>query len=121
MYTVIIEETFDAVHSVRMPDGVFEEPHCHNWMVQAAVHARELDENGFAIEFLYFKRLLKNILSALKDKNLNDLDCFQLNIPTAEAVCKYVYDNLKKSLPSGVYIEYTLVQEAKGCYVKYTQ
>lgn len=120
MYTVIIEQTFNAVHSVRMPDGIFETPHSHEWTVQAAVSAEGLDKDGFAIEFIYLRKLLENVLSPLKDKNLNEAQCLKPNIPTAETVCKYVYDNLKKSLPLGVSIEYTLIQEAKGCYIKYT-
>ncbi len=119
MYTVIIEQTFAAVHSVRLPGGLIEQPHSHDWVVQAAVNAQRLDENGFAIEFIYFRNLLEKVLQTLKDKNLNELDCFEPNMPTTETVCKYVYNNLKKSLPLGVSLEYTLVQEAEGCYVKY--
>jgi 6-pyruvoyltetrahydropterin/6-carboxytetrahydropterin synthase len=120
MYTVIIKESFEASHHVRMPCGSIEPPHCHKWKLETAVSCKDLDENGFAVEFLSLQKLIRKTVSNLNGKDINNITYFQANFPTAEIVSKYIYDSIKKSLPSGVTLEYTLLEEAPGCIVKYT-
>lgn len=120
MYTVIIRDNFTATHYVTMPDGNVEQPHSHDWEVEIAVSSPQLDENGFAIEFGGLKERLGEVVNILRNKNINRLEYFNTNMATAETVCKFVYDNLKNYLPFGVVLEYTLIQEEKGCSVKYS-
>lgn len=120
MYTVIIETQFQASHFVRMPSGKIEEPHKHDWHLSVAVKTEQLDENGFAVEFLQLKKIIDQTIKQYDNKNLNELEIFNSNIPTTELVCKNIHREIKKRLPSDVYLDYTLLQEAKGFYVKYT-
>jgi len=120
MYTIIIKENFNAFHSVMLPCGTLEEPHKHNWQIEIGVKSEKLDKNGFAVEFLWLKDKLKDVVQVFEGKNLNETIFFTPNLPTAELVCKSVHDNLKKHLPKGVYMDYTLIEEAAGCLVKYT-
>ncbi|MFI4912075.1 MAG: 6-pyruvoyl trahydropterin synthase family protein [Sedimentisphaeraceae bacterium JB056] len=121
MYTVILKENFRASHYVRMPDGSIEKPHNHDWKLEVAVSTEELDNNGFAVEFLSLQDTIRNVLKKLDSRDLNQIDDFKPNFPTTEIVSKYVYDNIKKHLPFGVVLEYTLLEESKGCYIRYTE
>lgn len=120
MFTVIIQDSFTASHSVPLPSGKLEEPHEHNWLVEIAVKTDNLDKDGFAVEFLSLKEQLARVLMPLKEKNLNEIEDFSTNLPTAERVIKYVHDGVKTNLPCGVEMDYALIEEAQGCYVKYT-
>lgn len=121
MYTVIIKDNFIASHYVKMPDGSIEEAHEHNWKLDVALSTDKLDKNGFAVEFLELKSLIGDITQELEGNLLNNMEYFAPNFPTTEIVCKYVYDNLKNSLPFGATLEYTILEEAQGCCVKYAE
>ncbi len=119
MFKVIITTDFEASHYVRMPCGKIEKPHNHTWKLEVAVSADKLDENGFAVEFGALKKTVSAVTARFESQCLNDFDDFEANFPTAESVCKYIYDNIKKQLPLKADMDYTLLEEAQGCCVKY--
>jgi 6-pyruvoyltetrahydropterin/6-carboxytetrahydropterin synthase len=120
MYTIIIKESFEASHYVLMPDGSLEPPHRHLWKLEVGVCSEKLDENGFAVEFLSLKKIIKNVLREIEGKDMNNIADFATNYPTAEIVSTYIYNNIKKHLPSGATLDYTILEEEEGCFVKYT-
>lgn len=109
-FTITLTQVFSAAHSVRMPDGLPEPVHGHNWEVRVTVARRELDATGFVMDFHDLEGQVRAILSPLHNRNLNDV--LDLN-PTAENVCVHIARAL--DLPDGVWLEAVEVTEAPGC------
>ncbi|AQQ70167.1 6-carboxy-5,6,7,8-tetrahydropterin synthase [Limihaloglobus sulfuriphilus] len=122
MYEVLIEYVFQASHAVCMPaGGLMEDMHSHEWRLKAAFGADKLDENGFAIEFSQAQSLIRDTLSPLEGKVLNNIPVFEGEIPTTEILSRYIYRNLKKRLQSDLKINYIELTEAPGCTVIYKE
>ena len=121
MYVVLLDYTFIASHAVRMPDGVFEQPHSHEWQIRAAFGSEILDNDGFAIEFARGMEIIRSAVAEIVGKDLNMCGIFSDKIPTTEAVAEYIYRNIKKELQSGTKINYIELTEAPGCTIRYTE
>lgn len=100
MYGVSVEGNFSAAHSVDTGCGKFEDMHGHNWKVLVTVEAVALNSNGMIIDFNIIKAALDETLCFLDHKNLNEIDFFVENSPTAENVSKFLYDRIDKKFGS---------------------
>ena len=121
MYTVILDYNFIASHAVRMPDGVFEPTHSHQWHLSAAFSAETLDDNGFLLEFSEGQTLICSAVAEISGKDINKCGVLAGKIPTTEVLAKYIYGNIKKGLQSPVQINYIELTESPGCTVRYTE
>ena len=98
MYGVSVEGNFSAAHSVDSGCGKFEDMHGHNWKVLVTVEALCLNSNGMIIDFNVIKAALDETLCFLDHKNLNEIDFFVENSPTAENISKFLYDRINERL-----------------------
>ena len=98
MYQIKVIEKFSAAHNLRNYKGKCEELHGHNWKVEAFISAESVDDKGMLIDFKDLKAALKNILSAMDHKYLNDIPYFGKMNPTSENIAKFIYDKLSKDL-----------------------
>lgn len=119
MYTITIENAFSAEHGLSFADGTVEPSHNHNWLVRLAVSARQLDENGLAIDFHDLNDKLQQVITPFEGTKLEDSACFGVQNASAENVANYIYDKLAQMLPEHVSMEYTEVMEAENCWAKY--
>ena len=62
MYTLKVEGAFEAAHMVNGYPGKCARLHGHNWVVEAVVKGRELDELGMLVDFKIIKKALKETL-----------------------------------------------------------
>lgn len=116
-YSITVHRVFSAAHAIRMPGGLMEPLHGHNWEVRVTVGRADLDETGFVADFHDLERQLDAVLKPLHNANLNEVrEMSDLN-PTAENVCKHIARSLK--LPAGVGLERVEVSEAVGCVAAY--
>ena len=95
MYTVTIEAGFSARHRVRLPDGVLEPPHSHDWRIRALFGRDELDESAMVIDFDRARSSLESVLAGLHQTDLNHHRGLAGRNPTAEVVARYVFEQLR--------------------------
>ena len=119
MFTISVEMSFQASHQLALPDGSKEPAHSHNWSVTAEVAARELDDMGVVMDFHKLRTELWAIIAPFDNSQLDALDYFRQNNPSAENMAKYIYDKLTAKLPEGVDMASVKVAEEQGCWAKY--
>jgi len=61
--------------------------------------AKDTDKAGMVMDFKDLKKSLNTILDKLDHKYLNELPYFRKVNPTSENIAKFIYDNLKLSVP----------------------
>jgi 6-pyruvoyltetrahydropterin/6-carboxytetrahydropterin synthase len=74
--------------------------HGHNWVVEMVVKSAKLDKIGMVLDFKYLKNELNAVLEKMDHKYLNLSPVFKKVNPTSENIAKYVYDQLKPSVPT---------------------
>lgn len=92
MYELMIEDTFASAHQLIGYEGPCENIHGHTWKVQVCLKGDKLDKLGMLYDFKQAKKVLKDILAGFDHKNLNEMECFLKNNPTAENISRAIYD-----------------------------
>ncbi len=118
MYELTITREFCAAHSLVI-HGTREPVHGHNWRVQIVVAGESLDEDGLLVDFHLLERRLDAIIQPLNNADLNSLEPFRKNNPTAERVAEYIGETMLVELPERVNLVATSVTEAPGCIATY--
>jgi len=95
MYTLKVEGAFEAAHHINDYPGKCARLHGHNWVVEAVVKGRELDELGMLVDFKDIKQTLKDILERFDHHYLNELAPFKDGVnPTAENLARIIFEEL---------------------------
>ncbi|MCR5439366.1 MAG: 6-carboxytetrahydropterin synthase QueD [Selenomonas sp.] len=95
MYTLKIEGAFEAAHHVAGYPGKCARLHGHNWVVEAVVKGKELDELGMLIDFKVMKKELADVLERFDHRYLNELKPFADGVnPTAENLARIIFEEL---------------------------
>lgn len=99
MYEVSVEQTFAAAHALRHYKGACENLHGHNFRVQVTLEGETLDEAGMLVDFMDVKALMRQIMSQLDHKNLNEVPPFDaLKNPSAENIAEYFFHHMSEAL-----------------------
>lgn len=99
MFVVSAQAHYDAAHFLEGYDGKCARLHGHRYVVEAAVAADSLNDQGIAFDFADLKRELRALAEDLDHVCLNDLPVFD-GVPTsAENQAKYFFDALSERLP----------------------
>ena len=99
MFVVSAQAHYDAAHFLEGYDGKCARLHGHRYVVEAAVAAEALDEQGIAFDFSDLKGALRELAEDLDHVCLNDLPMFQ-DVPTsAENQARYFFEALSARLP----------------------
>jgi len=98
MFTVSVDRTFSAAHSLRGYMGKCESLHGHNWKVTVTVAAAELDKLGMVIDFKDLKKAMDELLEKLDHAFLNEVPPFDQVNPSSENIARYLYQTLSKRL-----------------------
>ena len=102
MFEVYVKTHFSAAHSLIGYPGDCARVHGHNWMVEAYVKCKELDEIGIGIDFRDTKKAVKKVIDNLDHFNLNELPSFKDTNPTSENIAKFLYVEIGKIINSDV-------------------
>ena len=95
MYTLKVEGAFEAAHNLNGYPGKCAQLHGHNWVVEAVVKGRELDELGMLVDFKDIKQTLKETLERFDHRYLNELAPFKDGVnPTAENLARIIFEEL---------------------------
>jgi 6-pyruvoyltetrahydropterin/6-carboxytetrahydropterin synthase len=91
MYRLKICTSFAAAHCLIHYQGDCENLHGHNWKVEVAVIAKELDKAGLGIDFKLLKHETNALLKTLDHKYLNELEPFRDTSPSSENLARFIY------------------------------
>jgi 6-pyruvoyltetrahydropterin/6-carboxytetrahydropterin synthase len=119
-YEVSVCVSFRAAHALPLPGGELEDVHEHTWDTTATFRAASIDnEMGVVIDFLEVRGAMENIASQLDDKNLNNLDAFNVFTTSAENVAAHISRELALILNDQGSLYRVSVTEAPGCTAAY--
>lgn len=120
VFEVYVKTHFSAAHSLRGYPGDCARTHGHNWIVEAFVKCKELDEIGIGLDFRDIKESVKAVLQGLDHFDLDTLPAFRDVNPTSENIAKFLYKELGKRLNSGaVRVSKIKVSETPGAGAAY--
>ncbi len=118
MYEISVKLDFSAAHHLREYCGKCENPHGHNWKVEATVSDKSLDSIGILVDFRVLKKRLRSILEGLDHTDLNNLEHFKKNNPTSENIAKFIFESLKTG---GITPSKVSVWESEAACATYTE
>lgn len=99
MYSLKVQGVFSSAHKLRGYKGKCEDLHGHNWLVEIVIKSAQLDALGMVLDFKFLKKKLNACLEQMDHKYLNKLVYFKKVNPTSENIAKYIYDQLKSTIP----------------------
>jgi 6-pyruvoyltetrahydropterin/6-carboxytetrahydropterin synthase len=100
MYRLMIRTAFAAAHCLENYHGDCENLHGHNWKVEVAITAKELDKAGLGVDFKIMKAETKEFLKSLDHKYLNELEAFKDLSPSSENIARFLYKELSRRFSS---------------------
>jgi 6-pyruvoyltetrahydropterin/6-carboxytetrahydropterin synthase len=98
MYELKVVTKFAAAHQLTMVGEKCENMHGHNWKVEVYVTGENTDEAGVLVDFGVVKKHVREIMTMLDHKYLNELDYFQHSQPSSENIAYFVATELQKRI-----------------------
>jgi len=92
MYRIFVEDHFSAAHRLRHYKGKCERVHGHNWKIRVFVSGMAPDpQDGMIMDFGLLKGHLREVLSLFDHQDLNALELFATEEPSAENIARIVF------------------------------
>ena len=98
MYELKVVTKFAAAHQLAMVGEKCENLHGHNWKIEVYVAGDHTDAAGVLLDFGVIKKHVRDIMSMLDHKFLNDLEFFKQNQPSSENIAYFVATKLQKRI-----------------------
>ncbi len=98
MYELKVVTKFAAAHQLTMVGSKCENMHGHNWKIEVYVTGEKTDDAGVLMDFGIIKKHVREIMSLLDHKYLNELDYFQQSQPSSENIAYFVATELQKRI-----------------------
>jgi 6-pyruvoyltetrahydropterin/6-carboxytetrahydropterin synthase len=115
MHEVYKEAWISSAHRLRDYKGPCENLHGHNWHVRVFVGATELDATGMVIDFKLLKHAMREVCDRLDHTYLNELPPFDEINPTAENICRHIFEEVDQRINDGrVRVTRAMVWETEG-------
>jgi len=102
MYTIRIRDHIMIAHSLGN-DGYFgpaEKLHGATYIVDVTFYSKTLNDHNIVIDIAAAHQSLKNVLSPLNYKNLDEMENLKNKITTTEFMAKYIHDEIMKETES---------------------
>lgn len=109
MYSVTVKDHMMIAHS--LPDKFFgpaQQLHGATYVVDAEFSSSQLNPQNVVIDIGAASESLASVVAGLSYRNLDDHELFQGQLTTTEFLAKFVHDELKKTVESGIVIKVTL-------------
>lgn len=116
MFEVKVESHFSAAHHLLNYEGDCENQHGHNWKVEVYAQGETLNESNILIDFKILKKELNNLLDRLDHTDINELDEFKNISPSSEIISKFIYTELKKTMPQISKVSVWETERARASY-----
>ncbi len=98
VYELKVLSDFAAAHNLRNFRGKCEHLHGHNWKIEVVLRGTELNESGVVVDFGEVKETVRQLLSEIDHKYLNDLPYFATHNPSSENIARYLFERLGERL-----------------------
>jgi len=98
MYELRVVTKFSAAHQLTMVGSKCENMHGHNWKIEVYVAGENTDGGGVLLDFGVIKKHVREIMSLLDHKYLNELAYFKKNQPSSENIAYFVATELQKRI-----------------------
>jgi 6-pyruvoyltetrahydropterin/6-carboxytetrahydropterin synthase len=97
MYTVKIRDHVMIAHSLKHPGfGVASHMHGATYIIDACFTSIQLNEMNVVIDIALAHKILKDVVSSLNFKNLDELPQFKEKITTTEFMANYIHKEIAK-------------------------
>jgi 6-pyruvoyltetrahydropterin/6-carboxytetrahydropterin synthase len=122
MFMLCIQDSFAAAHRLDNYRGKCEALHGHNFKVEALFEGEEIGREGMLVDFAVLKSFLREILSDLDHRFVNEIPFFRERASSSEYLALYIYDQLKERIDAdGVTVKEVRVWESDRAYAAYRQ
>ncbi len=118
MFELSVESHFSSAHHLLNYEGKCENVHGHNWKVEITVQGEDLDKSGMLVDFKILKKYLNDILEKLDHKDLNSLKELKDISPSSENIARFIYTQLKPTLPMLKKVSVWETEKAKASYTE---
>jgi 6-pyruvoyltetrahydropterin/6-carboxytetrahydropterin synthase len=98
MFEVSVENSFSAGHALRGYQGKCENPHGHNYKVRVTLAGDTLNDIGLLVDFKVLKSAMNQATNPLDHQNLNDIEPFREENPSAENIARHLYRSINTHL-----------------------
>lgn len=94
-WRLAVRSDFSAAHALRHYQGKCEQPHGHNFFVEAVVQGNVLTpDTELLVDFSLIKKDLKTVLDTLDHRDLNSTPPFDRINPSSENLSRHIYKAL---------------------------
>lgn len=94
-WRLAVRSDFSAAHALRHYKGKCENPHGHNFSVEAVVQGGALtSDTELLVDFSDIKQDLKRVLDTIDHKDLNTTSPFDRINPSSENLSRYIFQGL---------------------------
>jgi len=121
LYRTFVETHFTAAHQLVGYPGHCGRLHGHTWKVRIEVETESVDALGLSIDFKELMRIVHVPIDRLDHFHINEIHPFDRENPTAENLARYIFSDVKKSLPPGVNACSVTVWESEKYGVLYSE
>ena len=122
MFEVAYETTFCATHVLTRGGTPIEPQHGHDWRVEAVAAGSDLDELGVVVDFELLKKAVAAVAARFHYGDLTSHPDFAGQSPSAEAVARYFFREVRKGMGSGGgLLKRVRIWEAPGCSATYAE
>ena len=123
MYRLKVSDYFSSAHYLRNYHGKCENLHGHNWRVELTVEGERLNESELLIDFKDLKAILKEILSELDHRLINDHPYFREKNPSSENLARFIFERAKSKLSGfeGITVKEVAVYETERACAIYSE
>ena len=98
MYELTVEMPFSAAHCIPEHPGKCARLHGHSYRALVTVAGEEVDGQGMLMDFGDLKIVCEDSISTLDHQYLNELPPFTETVPTAEAIARWIYQQVRAAL-----------------------
>ena len=121
MYELTVEMQFPAAHCIPEHPGRCARLHGHSYRTLITVAGNVLNAQGMMMDFGDLKAVCQHVVDPLDHQYLNDLPAFTDAVPTAEAIARYIYRQVRSQLPehAGVQVARVVVYESERACATY--
>jgi 6-pyruvoyltetrahydropterin/6-carboxytetrahydropterin synthase len=121
MFTLCVKDGFAAAHRLEAYHGKCENLHGHNFTVEAFFEGRQLDKEGMLVDFAVLKKHVKEALSDLDHKYINEIPFFHERASSSEYIALYLFEHLRSLLTEkSVSVKEVRVWESEKVYAAYS-
>ena len=95
--------------------------HGHTWNIKVEVKTNVVNKIGICFDFKSLKQIIESVIEPLDHQNLNAIEPFNKQNPTAENISFHLYHSIKEKLPDEIKMHQITVWESEKYSVIYKE